>query len=86
MEDFHQETVWAVSAERIEVYLEALPCLRETGAGAYEGDGVRVAVTALPPRSLAGMPIPQTRVQISGGGEAREFERTFTLQFISAGG
>lgn len=65
------DEVWAVDARRIEAFF------REYGGEAE--------VLPLPERKIGTIPVPQTRVIITGE-DAEEVYRKFFLHFISAGG
>ena len=61
---------------------EALPV--ESG---FAFPGCRISVTALEPRRMAGLALPQTRVVFEGDAAAvSAVYRLFLLRFLSAGG
>ena len=81
-----KEEVWAVGERGISGFF------REQTDGASTEDGFvfrgcRVTVTALEPRRMAGMDLPQTRVVFEGEeGSVIPIYRRFLLRFLSAGG
>lgn len=81
-----KEDVWAVDSERIAVFFRELPDAAPTESG-FAFPGCRVAVTALEPRRMAGLALPQTRVVFEGEAAAvSAVYRLFLLRFLSAGG
>jgi hypothetical protein len=79
-----KEEVWALEPERRNLFLHH----REVHATAdgYRFRDCRIAVTVLPPRRIAGLALPQTRVIFEGSDDsALLIYRQFQLRFLSAG-
>ena len=69
-----KEEVWALKPERIETFF-------------LHHREVHATVTVLPPRRIAGLALPQTRVIFEGSDDsALLIYRQFQLRFLSAGG
>lgn len=78
--------VWAVEQSRIAEFFQSLPDSAQKETGFVFGD-CRVTVTALEPRRMAGMALPQTLVAFEGEADAvNVISRQFLLRFLSAGG
>lgn len=81
-----REEVWAVDERRIAVFFREQPDASPTESG-FAFRGCRVTVTALEPRRMAGMALPQTRVAFEGeDASVISIYRRFLLRFLSAGG
>ena len=81
-----KEEVWAVDAGRISTFFREQPDAVPTASG-FSFRGCRIAVTALEPRAMAGMALPQTRVAFEGEeSSVTLIYRRFLLRFLSAGG
>ena len=81
-----KEEVWALDADRIAAFFREQPDAAATDSG-FAFQGCRVTVTALEPRRVAGMALPQTRVTFAGeAGSVTSIHRRFLLRFLSAGG
>ena len=81
-----KEEVWAVDDSRIAVFFREQPDVIQTESD-FVFHSCRVTVTALEPRRMAGMALPQTRIVFEGE-EASVIPvyRRFLLRFLSAGG
>lgn len=81
-----KEEIWAVELGRIAAFFQSLPDSAQNETG-FVFSGCRVTVTALEPRRMAGMELPQTRIVFEGA-EASVIHvyRRFLLRFLSAGG
>lgn len=80
------EEVWAIDRGRIAAFFQKQPDAAPTESG-FAFPDCRVSVTALEPRRMAGMALPQTRVAFEGEADAvNVIYRQFLLRFLSAGG
>ena len=78
--------VWAVEQSRIAEFFQSLPDSAQKETVFVFGD-CRVTVTALEPRRVAGLALPQTRVVFEGEeASVIPIYRRFLLRFLSAGG
>ena len=78
--------VWAVEQSRIAEFFQSLPDSAQKETDFVFGD-CRVTVTALEPRRMAGLALPQTRVVFEGEEAAvSAVYRLFLPRFLSAGG
>lgn len=81
-----KDTVWAVESDRIASFFQEQPDTVPVESG-FVFPGCRVGVTALDPRRMAGLALPQTRVVFEGEVAAvSAVYRLFLLRFLSAGG
>ena len=81
-----KEDIWAVDFERIIAFFQEQPDTVPVESG-FAFPGCRVGVTALEPRRMAGLALPQTRVVFEGEDAAvSAVYRLFLLRFLSAGG
>ena len=81
-----KEEVWALEPERIETFFLQHREVHAT-ADDYRFRDCRITVIALPPRRIAGLALPQTRVIFEGSDDsALLIYRQFQLRFLSAGG
>lgn len=81
-----KEEVWAVDPRRIAAFFREQPDAAPTESG-FAFCGCRVSVTALEPRRVAGLALPQTRVVFEGEETSvAPIYRRFLLRFLSAGG
>ena len=78
--------VWAIDENRISAFFREQPNSSPAESGFSFGD-CRVTVTALEPRRMAGMALPQTLITFEGE-EASVISvyQRFLLRFLSAGG
>ena len=78
--------VWAVEQSRIAEFFQSLPDSAQKETDFVFGD-CRVTVTALEPRRMAGLALPQTQAVFEGEDAAvNAVYRLFLLRFLSAGG
>lgn len=78
--------VWAVEQSRIAEFFQSLPDSAQKETDFVFGD-CRVTVTALEPRRMAGLALPQAQVVFEGEDAAvNAVYRLFLLRFLSAGG
>ena len=81
-----KEEVWALEPERIETFFLHQREVYATADG-YRFRDCRISVIALPPRRIAGLALPQTRVIFEGSDDSvLPIYRQFQLRFLSAGG
>ena len=80
------EEVWALDTGRITAFFEDQQDVTPAGSGFAFRD-CRITVTALEPRRMAGMALPQTRVAFDGAETSvMSVYQRFHLRFLSAGG
>lgn len=81
-----KEEVWALEPERIKTFFLQHREVHAT-ADDYRFRDCRISVIALPPRRIAGLALPQTRVIFEGPDDSTLLiYRQFQLRFLSAGG
>lgn len=81
-----KEDIWAVDSGRIRTFFQEQPDITQTESG-FVFHSCRVSVTALEPRRVVSMALPQTRIVFEGE-EAFVIPvyQRFLLRFLSAGG
>ena len=81
-----KEDIWAVDSGRIRTFVQEQPDITQTESG-FVFHSCRVSVTALEPRRVVSMALPQTRIVFEGE-EASVIPvyQRFLLRFLSAGG
>ena len=81
-----KEEVWAIDENRIFGFFQKQPEAMPVESG-FAFPGCRISVTALEPRRMAGLALPQTQVVFEGEAAAvSAVYRLFLLRFLSAGG
>ena len=82
----HYCETWAIAYDRIYSFFRQMEDIQYIEKS-FCFSKCKIQLTALAPRNLGPVSVPQTRVEISGPErEAQEIHHRFVMQFLSAGG